>query len=55
MTTPISDFLPKFGAGQKMTINVYHLLTQTAGLPRDTPGVTPAIMANLEQFAQPMI
>jgi len=51
LTTPIADVIPEFGAIRKMTINVYHILTHTSGLPRDTPGVAPEVIANLAEFA----
>lgn len=51
LTTPIADVIPEFGQAGKQEINVYHILTQTAGLPMDTPGVTYADIANLETYA----
>ena len=51
LTTPIVDCVPEFGGGDKHGINVFHLLTQSGGLPIDTPGATPAIIADLEQYA----
>ncbi|MBX9606770.1 MAG: beta-lactamase family protein, partial [Gammaproteobacteria bacterium] len=50
-TTPIADLLPAFAQGDKQRINVYHLLTHTGGLPIDTPGVPPVVIADLEQYA----
>lgn len=51
LTTPIAEFIPEFGRAGKQHINFYHLLTQTGGLPIDTPGVPPEVIANLEQYA----
>jgi CubicO group peptidase (beta-lactamase class C family) len=51
LTTPIADFIPEFGQAGKTTINVYHLLTQTGGLPIDTPGAAIDVIANLEKYA----
>lgn len=50
-TTPIADLLPAFAQADKQRINVFHLLTHTGGLPIDTPGVPPAVIADLEQYA----
>lgn len=51
LTTPIAEFIPEFGRVDKHDINVFHVLTHTAGLPMDTTGVTPEVIANLEQYA----
>ena len=51
LTTPIADVIPEFGQADKETINVYHLLTQTGGLPIDTPGATTDVIADLERYA----
>lgn len=51
LTTPIAEVIAEFGKAGKEGINVFHLLTQTGGLPIDTPGVTPEVMADLEQYA----
>ncbi len=51
LTTPIAEVIPEFGRADKGEINVFHLLTQTGGLPIDTPGVPPEIIADLEQYA----
>jgi len=51
LTTPIAEFVPEFGRADKQAINVFHLLTQTGGLPIDTPGVPPEVIANLEHYA----
>jgi CubicO group peptidase (beta-lactamase class C family) len=51
LTTPIAEVIPEFGRIDKQSINVFHLLTQTGGLPMDTPGVGPEVIANLEQYA----
>jgi CubicO group peptidase (beta-lactamase class C family) len=51
LTTPIADVIPEFGAASKRAINVYHILTHTSGLPRDTPGVSPAAIGILSEFA----
>ena len=51
LTTPIAEVIPEFGRVDKQAINVFHLLTQSGGLPMDTPGVPPEVIANLEQYA----
>ncbi|MSR13652.1 MAG: class A beta-lactamase-related serine hydrolase [Gammaproteobacteria bacterium] len=51
LTTPIADVIPEFGRAGKEAINVYHLLTQTGGLPIDTPGAAIDVIANLERYA----
>lgn len=51
LTTPLAEVIPEFGKIDKQSINVFHLLTQTGGLPMDTPGVPPAVIANLEHYA----
>ena len=51
LTTPIAEVIPEFGRADKQSINVFHLLTQTGGLPIDTPGVPPDVIANLEHYA----
>lgn len=51
LTTPIAEFLPEFGHADKQSINVFHVLTQTGGLPIDTPGVTTDVIADLERYA----
>lgn len=51
LTTPISDAIPEFAQAGKEEINVYHILTQTSGLPIDTPGVPFDVIANLAQYA----
>ena len=51
LTTPIAELIPEFGRADKQSINVFHLLTHTGGLPIDTPGVPPEVIANLEQYA----
>jgi len=51
LTTPIAELVPEFGRADKQSINVFHLLTQTGGLPMDTPGVPPEVIAQLDQYA----
>jgi CubicO group peptidase (beta-lactamase class C family) len=51
LNTPIASVIPEFGSAQKHEINVYHILTHTAGLPLDTPGVSAEVSANLQAFA----
>ena len=51
LTTPIAEVIPEFGKARKQAINVYHILTQTSGLPIDTPGVPFEVIADLEQYA----
>ncbi|CAN0371903.1 unnamed protein product, partial [Phaeothamnion confervicola] len=51
LSTPIAELIPEFGHADKQAINVFHLLTQTGGLPIDTPGVPPEVIADLEQYA----
>ena len=51
LTTPIAEVVPEFGRVDKQAINVFHLLTQSGGLPMDTPGVASEVIANLEQYA----
>lgn len=51
LTTPIAELIPEFGRADKQSINVFHLLTHTGGLPIDTPGVPPEVIADLEQYA----
>lgn len=51
LTTPIAEVIPEFGRVDKQTINVFHLLTQSGGLPMDTPGVPPEVIADLEHYA----
>ncbi|MGH8595342.1 MAG: serine hydrolase domain-containing protein [Gammaproteobacteria bacterium] len=51
LTTPIAEVIPEFGRHGKEAINVYHLLTQTGGLPIDTPGASSEVIASLERYA----
>ena len=51
LTTPIAEVIPEFGRARKQGINVYHILTQTSGLPIDTPGVPFEVIADLAQYA----
>lgn len=48
-TTPISSAIPEF-QGAKARINVYHILTQTSGLPMYTPDATAEQVADLETY-----
>jgi CubicO group peptidase (beta-lactamase class C family) len=50
LTTPLSSWIPELGAAQA-EINVYHVLTQTSGLPVYTPDVGPEVVADLERYA----
>lgn len=51
LTTPLSTVMPEM-TGAKASISVYHVLTQTSGLPIDTPGVAADVVADLEQYAR---
>jgi CubicO group peptidase (beta-lactamase class C family) len=51
LTTPIAEAIPEFARHGKEGINVYHLLTQTGGLPIDTPGAPFEVIADLERYA----
>ncbi|MGD9600516.1 MAG: serine hydrolase domain-containing protein [Gammaproteobacteria bacterium] len=51
LTTPIADVIPEFAQAGKREINVYHILTQTSGLPIDTPGVPFDVIADLARYA----
>src|SRR5215213_3180713 len=37
LDSPVAEFLPQFGAGDKRGVNVQHLLTHTSGLPAWEP------------------
>lgn len=50
LTTPLSSCIPELGEAQA-EINVYHVLTQTSGLPMYTPDAGPDVVANLERYA----
>jgi CubicO group peptidase (beta-lactamase class C family) len=50
LTTPLSSWIPELGEAQA-EINVYHVLTQTSGLPMYTPDAGPDVVANLERYA----
>jgi len=50
LTTPLSDWLPEL-SGAQAQINVYHVLTQTSGLPMYTPDAGPELVADLEGYA----
>lgn len=51
LTTPLSTVIPEL-TGTRASISVYHVLTQTSGLPIDTPGVAAEVVADLEQYAR---
>ena len=50
LTTPLSYWIPELGDAQA-DINVYHVLTQTSGLPMYTPDAGPDVVADLERYA----
>ena len=50
LTTPLSSWIPELGEAQA-EINVYHVLTQTSGLPVYTPDAGHDVVANLERYA----
>jgi CubicO group peptidase (beta-lactamase class C family) len=50
LTTPLSYWIPEIGEAQA-DINVYHVLTQTSGLPMYTPDAGPDVVADLERYA----
>jgi CubicO group peptidase (beta-lactamase class C family) len=50
LTTPLSTWIPELGEKQA-EINVYHVLTQTSGLPAYTPDAGPDVIADLERYA----
>ena len=50
LTTPLSSWIPELGEAQA-EISVYHVLTQTSGLPMYTPDAGPEVVANLEKYA----
>ena len=50
LTTPLSSWIPELGEAQA-EINVYHVLTQTSGLPMYTPEAGPDVVADLERYA----
>jgi CubicO group peptidase (beta-lactamase class C family) len=50
LTTPLSDAIPEL-TGAQADINVYHVLTQTSGLPMYTPDAGPELIADLDGYA----
>jgi CubicO group peptidase (beta-lactamase class C family) len=50
LTTPLSSWIPEIGEAQA-DINVYHVLTQTSGLPMYTHDAGPDVVADLERYA----
>ena len=49
---PVAELLPGFGAVGKERVNLWHLLTQTSGLPAAIPAVPPDVLTSLERMSE---
>jgi len=49
---PVAELLPGFGAVGKERVNLWHLLTQTSGLPAAIPAVPPELLTSIERMTE---
>jgi len=49
---PVAEVLPGFGALGKERVNLWHLLTQTSGLPAAIPAVPPEVLTSIERMTE---